>query len=199
MEHVKVTQWSIHEQSFGTKCEHWQHRKDHSLQQKVDHYALRVEGHPDKMNSTRSASHVNHSQEHLECEATRSKERLHKCKFTWGNLSLSWVNKLTEISRTCSSLCDKFFMRKQAWTERVDSLTSAACPVSDARSSCGKLHEPWHFGNKSPNEITEYIKTNLKEKTDRSDNLLKTDKSRVHDVNIMCHKNVPRTLSHINC
>jgi hypothetical protein len=54
---------------------------------------------------------------------------------TWGNLSLSWVNKFTEISRMCSSLCDMLFIRKQAWEKRVDSLTLASLPVSVIRSS----------------------------------------------------------------
>jgi len=54
---------------------------------------------------------------------------------TCGNFSLSWVNRLTEMSRTCSSLWDMFFIRKQAWVERVISLLSASFPVSDILSS----------------------------------------------------------------
>ena len=51
--------------------------------------------------------------------------------FTWGNLSLNCVSKVTATSRIWSSLWHRLFIRKQVWALRIDFLTVASLPISE--------------------------------------------------------------------
>lgn len=76
---------------------------------------------------------------------------------TCGNFSFSCVKSLTLTSRTCSSLWDMLFIRKQAWTERTDSLTSAPSPMSDMRSSWPPKQNIHIYNQFAQLQVTVYI------------------------------------------